>query len=83
MNEPPRQFPEEQRRLDERLHRLLRVVVYQAGSTDEQDEALKRLLKLIPRLTGIRTSRHPDYLEALNRTLSYVSDNISKFGFKK
>lgn len=82
MNEPPRQFPEEQRRLDERLHRLLRVVVCQAGSTQEQARALDRLLKVTPRLTGIRTSRHPDYLEALNETLRWLNSHIHEFRFE-
>jgi hypothetical protein len=65
--------------MDEQLQDLIRQISrFEAGSPQGQ-KALNRLLILIQQLPGLYRSSHPDYPEAFNRTLEWVSQNLKSF----
>ena len=62
--------------MDEQLKQLIEAVCQQPRGSQEWRKAMHRLLIELQRLPGIKTSPHPDYLEALNKTWKWVSQNI-------
>ncbi|MGB8689624.1 MAG: hypothetical protein WCD53_20115 [Microcoleus sp.] len=64
---------------DEQLRRLIQGVL---GSSGARSQDMGRLLARVPTLPGIIKNSHPDYLEALNKTLEYVRVNIKVFIIK-
>lgn len=65
--------------MDEQLQDLIRQISrFKVGSPQGQ-KALNRLLILIQQLPGLYRSSHPDYPEAFNRTLEWVSQNLKSF----
>lgn len=64
---------------DEQLRRLIQGVL---GPRGAHSQDMERLLARVPRLPRIMKSPHPDYLEALNKTLEYVRVNIKVFIIK-
>jgi hypothetical protein len=69
--------------IDERLRQLLVVVLQQPEGSKEYDRALNRLLILLQGLPDFRKFAQPgcpDYfLEALNRTWEWFSQNVKNF----
>ncbi|MDQ2098718.1 MAG: hypothetical protein QQW96_13845 [Tychonema bourrellyi B0820] len=64
---------------DEQLRRLIQGVL---GPSGARSQDMERLLARVPTLPRIMKSPHPDYLEALNKTLEYVRVNIKVFIIK-
>lgn len=65
--------------MDEQLQDLIEQISrFETGSPQGQ-KALNRLLILIQQLPGLYRSSHPDYPEAFNRTLEWVSQNLKSF----
>lgn len=64
---------------DEQLRRLIQGVL---GPGGERSQDMGRLLARVPTLPGIIKNSHPDYLDALNKTLEYVRVNIKVFIIK-
>lgn len=65
--------------MDEQLTNLIeQISSFETGSPQGQ-KALNRLLILIQQLPGLYRSSHPDYLQAFNRTLEWVAQNLKSF----
>jgi len=62
--------------LEERLCQLITTVCQPEGSTSSQRKNTYRLLTELQHLPGLFSSSHPDYLEALDQTWEWVSENI-------
>jgi hypothetical protein len=62
--------------LEERLCQLITTVCQPEGSTSSQRKNTYRLLTELQHLPGLFSSSHPDYLEALDLTWEWVSENI-------
>ncbi|MBW4681569.1 MAG: hypothetical protein KME19_15835 [Microcoleus vaginatus WJT46-NPBG5] len=65
--------------MDEQLKKLIAEVCKYPEPSPEKQKALNRLIAHIQQLPGLSKSSHPDYLEALNRTWEWVSQNIHTF----
>jgi hypothetical protein len=61
---------------EERLRQLITTVCQPEGSTSSQRKNTYRLLTELQHLPGLFSSSHPDYLEALDQTWEWVSENI-------
>jgi hypothetical protein len=62
--------------MDEQLRQLIEEVCQHPLKSLKRRKAMNRLLFQIQQLPGLGKSSHPDYLEALNRTLEWVSRSI-------
>ncbi|MEM9925545.1 MAG: hypothetical protein AAF915_17635, partial [Cyanobacteria bacterium P01_D01_bin.50] len=65
--------------MDEQLQKLIEEVCLYEEGTPERQKALNKLLMIVQQLPGIKKDRHPDYLEALNKTWEWVCRSIEKF----
>lgn len=65
--------------MDEQLRELIAEVCKYPSASPEKQKALNRLLIQVQRLPGLAKSSHPDYLQALNRTWEWLSQNIQTF----
>lgn len=65
--------------LDERSHKLILQLLQSPPGSSECDRTMEQLLALIPRLPGLRKDPHPDYLEAVNKTLEEVKKKFTDF----
>lgn len=65
--------------MDEQLRELIAEVCKYPSPSPEKQKALNRLLIQVQRLPGLAKSSHPDYLQALNRTWEWLSQNIQTF----
>ncbi|HEY9598267.1 MAG TPA: hypothetical protein V6D33_11415 [Cyanophyceae cyanobacterium] len=65
--------------MDEQLRELIAEVCKYPSPSPEKQKALNRLLIQVQRLPGLAKSSHPDYLQALNRTWEWLSQNIQSF----
>ncbi len=65
--------------MDEQLRELIAEVLKHPPQSPERQKALNRLLIKLQQLPGLRRSSHLNYLEALNKTWEWVSNNIQKF----
>lgn len=64
--------------MDERFRQLIAAACQQPTGSIEHRKAMHRLLIELQRLPGLQKSSHPDYLQALNQTLEWISRNICK-----
>jgi hypothetical protein len=62
--------------MDELLRQLITEVCQHPLKSLKRRKAMNRLLFQIQQLPGLGKSSHPDYLEALNRTLEWVNRSI-------
>jgi hypothetical protein len=72
--------------LDERAHKLIKQLLESSCDGSECDREMEQLLAMIPRLPGLRKDSHPDYLEAVNKTLIEVKrkfPDFQRFAHKK
>ena len=80
--------------LDERSHKLILQLLQSSCDGSEcdseallqADREMEQLLAMIPRLPGLRKDPHPDYLEAVNKTLMEVKRQfpaVQQFARKK
>lgn len=53
------------------------------GTGADRELALGRLLALVTKLPELRRDTHPDYLDALNRTLVFVEQNLATFRYDR
>lgn len=53
------------------------------GDGADRGVALGRLLALVAKLPDLRRDSHPDYLDALNRTLVFVEKNLATFRYDR
>jgi len=65
--------------LDGRLSALIAEIRQNPANSRKWRTAMNKLLWQIQQLPGLKKSSHPDYPEALNRTLEWVSREIDKF----
>lgn len=65
--------------MDEQLKELIVEVCRYSDRSPERQKALNRLLIQIQHLPGLAKSNHPDFLDALNRTWEWFSQNIQTF----
>ena len=65
--------------MEEELRKLIAEVCQHPSQSLERQKALNRLLVQIQHLPGLTKSSHPDYLDALNRTWEWLSQNIQNF----
>ncbi len=65
--------------LDERSHKLILQLLQSSCDGSECDREMEQLLAIIPRLPGLRQDPHPDYLEAVNKTLMEVKRKFPDF----
>lgn len=64
---------------DERLRKLILQLLQSPPGSSECDRGMEQLLALIPRLPRLRQDPHPDYLEAVNKTLLEVKQKFPDF----
>jgi AcrR family transcriptional regulator len=74
--------------IDEELTQLIREVLQYPDGSSQQEQAMERLLRLIPHLEGIDTGHEPgiDYLSAFNLALQGISirkQNISSYHLQR
>lgn len=65
--------------LDERSHKLILQLLQSPPGSSEYNQGMEQLLGIIPRLPGLRKDSHPDYLEAVNKTLIEVKRKFPDF----
>lgn len=65
--------------LDERSHKLILQLLQSSCDGSEYNQGMEQLLGIIPRLPGLRKDSHPDYLEAVNKTLIEVKRKFPDF----
>ncbi len=65
--------------LDERSHKLILQLLQSSPGSSECDRGMEQLLAMLPRLPGLRKDPHPDYLEAVNKTLEEVKRKFPDF----
>lgn len=65
--------------VDELLQDLIDEICRCEDPSPERQKALNRLLAVVQQLPGIKYSKHPDYLQALNQTWEWVSRKIGEF----
>jgi hypothetical protein len=64
--------------MDERLRQLIEAACQHPTGSLKRRRAMHRLLLELQRLPGLRTSSHPDYLQALNQTWEWIGRNICR-----
>lgn len=65
--------------LDGRLSTLIAEVCHNPANSRKWRTAMNKLLLQIQQLPGLKKSTHPNYPDALNLTLEWVSREIAKF----
>jgi hypothetical protein len=65
--------------LEQQLTALITQIRQHPPQSRQWRLAMNRLLLEIQQFPGLRKSSHPDYPEALNLTLKWISNNISEF----
>ena len=64
---------------DEKLKKLIAELREYSSQQERKSRTLTLLITEIQRLPGLATSSHPYYLEALNQTWEWLSNNIESF----
>ena len=62
--------------MEQHLRQLIGEVCQHPLNTPKRRKAMNRLLIEIQQLPGLAKSSHPDYLDALNRTLEWANRSI-------
>ncbi len=70
---------EELRQLEEKLRQLFEEICQYPADSRQGKKALNQFLTLCQGLPGLKKSTHPDYADALNRTLEKVGRKIKTF----
>ncbi|MDY7021645.1 MAG: helix-turn-helix domain-containing protein [Cyanobacteriota bacterium] len=65
--------------VDQQLQDLIEQICRFEATSPQGRKALTRLLILVQRHEKLYRSSHPDYFEALNRTLEWICNNIQSF----
>lgn len=65
--------------MDNQLQAKIDAVRQHPPDSLERRKALNRLLAIVPQLTGIYRSSHPDYLQALNLSYEWMCRHIDRF----